>query len=113
MVLAISAAATLWIRHHPVGGRLGNRLAYERGPAGVAAAYGYPLRCLSVTILTADHVYARADFNRLSPCGRYTGNPTAIFRYYAGRWRLSLHAVAYSCPVDSMPVVAQRKLGVC
>src|SRR5690349_2974023 len=32
-----------------------------RGPAGVAAAYGYPLGCMNVKIPAADRTYARAD----------------------------------------------------
>jgi hypothetical protein len=90
-----------------------NSLARERGAAGVAAAYGYPVRCLSVTILAGDSAYARADFNHLRPCGRYTGYPTAIFHYQSGAWRSVLDAVAYSCPVASLPVVVQTELGVC
>jgi hypothetical protein len=88
-------------------------MARERGAAGVAAAYGYPLRCLSVTILAGDPAYARADFNHLRPCGRYTGYPTAIFHYQSGAWRSVLDAVSYSCPVGSLPAVVQTELGVC
>jgi len=45
-------------------GRAVPRLARTKGPAGVAAAYGYPLRCLSVTIPADHRDYARADFSR-------------------------------------------------
>jgi len=87
--------------------------ARERGPAGVAAAYGYPLRCLSITILATDQAYARADFNHLRPCGRFTGYSTAIFHRIMGAWRPVLDATGYVCPVASLPVNVQTELGVC
>ena len=88
-------------------------LTRERGPAGVAAAYGYPLRCLSITILATDQAYARADFNHLRPCGRFTGYSTAIFHRVLGAWRPVLDAAGYVCPVASLPVNVQTELGVC
>jgi hypothetical protein len=87
--------------------------ARDRGPAGVAAAYGYPLRCLSVTILLHDPRFARADFDRALQCGQFTGDPTAIFERVHGWWRPLLDAVAYSCPVRSMPPQVQTELAVC
>lgn len=100
------------------GGRDGGRHgvsagARERGPAGVAAAYGYPLRCLSITISGTDQRYARADFNRMSPCGRFTGYSTAIFLRVMGAWRPVLKVVGYVCPVASLPVDVQTELAVC
>jgi hypothetical protein len=94
-------------------GRAVPRLARTKGPAGVAAAYGYPLRCLSVTIPADHRDYARADFSRTLACGRYTWAPTAIFRRYAGAWYRVLDAVQYRCPLDSMPTTVQVQLGVC
>jgi hypothetical protein len=88
-------------------------LAHLRGPAGVAAAYGYPLRCLSVAILTSNPTYARADFNHRSPCGRYAGYATAVFHYVAHAWRPALEALGYRCPVRTLPVVVQTQLDVC
>jgi len=88
-------------------------MARERGPAGVAAACGYPLRCLSITILATDQTYARADFNHLRPCGRFTGYSTAIFHRVMGAWRPVLDAAGYVCPVGSLPVNVQTELGVC
>ncbi len=82
------------------------------GAAGIAAAYGYPTRCVVVTI-THDGAYARADFSHKSFCGRFAGNPTAIFHRTRGTWRRVLYAVAYRCPVDSIPGVVQRRLAVC
>ena len=55
------------------------------GPAGVAAADGYPLSCLSITTSRGNPAYARADFNRAVPCGRYDGSATAIFHRVGGR----------------------------
>jgi hypothetical protein len=96
------------------GARRGvSALAREPGPEGVAAAYGYPLRCLSVTLVGSDQRYARADFNHVSPCGRFTGYSTAIFLRVMGAWRPVLEAVGYVCPVASLPVHVQAELGVC
>ncbi|MGO9976981.1 MAG: hypothetical protein ACLP01_30110 [Solirubrobacteraceae bacterium] len=83
------------------------------GAEGVAAAYGYPSSCLSVTIAADDPAYARADFDRARPCGRYGGDPTAIFRRIDGAWRPVLDAVTYSCPVPSLPPAVQVDLDVC
>jgi hypothetical protein len=83
------------------------------GPAGVAAAYGYPLRCLSVAIALHDPRFARADFDHAVPCGRYTGFVTAIFRRADGEWVPVLKATSYPCPVRSLPVRVQAELGVC
>jgi hypothetical protein len=88
-------------------------LARIPGPAGVAAAYGYPRRCLSVTISTTDPAYARADFNRGTQCGRFHLYVTAIFRRVDGAWRRALVSVGYSCPVASLPRAVQAQLAVC
>jgi hypothetical protein len=93
--------------------RATNADAREVGAAGVAAAYGYPLRCLSVTFDRRDAAYARADFNHAAPCGRYDGSATAIFHRVGGSWRMAVDALAYSCPVARIPRAVQPKLGVC
>lgn len=97
------------------GDRTGAPVAQSRraGAEGVAAAYGYPPWCLSVTIAAEDPAYARADFDRARPCGRYGGDPTAIFRRVDGAWRPVLDAVTYSCPVPSLPPAVQVDLDVC
>jgi hypothetical protein len=87
--------------------------AHEPGSAGVAAAYGYPLRCLTVTIASADRSYARADYNRVSACGRYDGTATAIFRRVDGEWRPVLDATGYSCPIASLSRAVAAELAVC
>jgi hypothetical protein len=60
------------------------------GPAGVAAAYSYPLACLSVTISPRDPAYATARLDRASPCWRFGDWGVAIFRRVEGAWRLVL-----------------------
>ena len=85
----------------------------QGGATGVAAAYGYPTRCLRVTIASSDHAFARADFDHGSPCGRYTGDPTAIFHVVDGAWRPVLEAVTYPCPAVGIPSAVQRELEVC
>ncbi len=114
----LAAGAVAIIVSSLTGGRAGApgavpALAREPGPAGVAAAYGFPTRCLTVTILSRDPDYARADFNRGSECGRYNGDVTAIFERVGGAWRPVLHAVEYACPVPSLPSAVQAQLAVC
>ncbi len=112
LVVAILATAATLPGDRGGGRHVVRGWARESGPAGVAAAYGYPLRCLSITILIGQR-YARADFNHMSPCGRFTGYSTAIFRRVMGAWRPVLRAVGYVCPVASLPVDVQTELGVC
>jgi hypothetical protein len=88
-------------------------LTRDPGPAGVAAAYGYPLHCLSVTISTRNPAYARADFDRGTQCGRFHLYVTAIFHRADGAWRRALVSVGYSCPVASLPKAVQTQLAVC
>lgn len=83
------------------------------GPAGVAAAYGYPPRCLSVTISAIDRAFARADFNHGSLCGQYAGDATAIFHRVDRVWRPVLDAVSYQCPLATVPPAVQSELGIC
>lgn len=80
------------------------------GAAGVAAAYGHPRRCLTITVLFP---YARADFDRRNMCGRYAGDSTAIFRRVDGAWRTVLDAVLYTCPAAGVPRSVQAALGIC
>lgn len=116
-VAAVSAAAVIVATTSFGGGPArSHRLAAgadEGGPTGVAAAYGYPTRCLSVTIASSDHAFARADFNHASPCGQYAGYPTAIFHVVRGGWRPVLEAVSYPCPATGIPPAVQRELSIC
>jgi hypothetical protein len=93
--------------------RASRAAAGDSGPVGVAAAYGYPLRCLSVTIAPGHRSYARADYNRVSACGRYDGTVTAIFHRVAGEWRPVLDATGYSCPIASLSRAVAAELDVC
>lgn len=111
-IVAVLLATAPWGGDHP---RVSARDARARAPgaAGVAAAYGYPLRCLSVAIALHDPRFARADFDHAVPCGRYTGEVTAIFRRADGAWVPVLDAASYPCPVRSLPEQVQVELGVC
>ena len=106
-VVAIAAAAM-----YDPGGEALNP-AHASGAAGVAAAYGYPLRCLSVTTSSSNTAYARADFDRRSACGRYDWSLVAIFHRAGGLWRPVLETSNYRCPVASLPAAVQRQLSVC
>jgi hypothetical protein len=117
-VFVVLLAVTALVTAVSAGNRYGVRaeispLVHDSGPAGVAAADGYPPRCLSITISAADPSYARADFNHATPCGRYTGYATAVFHRAGGAWRTLLKASEYECPVASIPVAVQADLDVC
>jgi hypothetical protein len=64
----------------------------DAGPAGVAAAYGYPLDCLRVRISAANPAFARAEFDHHGSCGYVSGFPIALFHRFGGEW----HPVLYS-----------------
>jgi hypothetical protein len=93
--------------------RVSPAAARDSGPLGVAAAYGYPLRCLSVTVAPGHRSYARADYNRVSACGRYDGTVTAIFHRVDGEWRPVLDVTGYSCPIASLSRAVAAELDVC
>jgi hypothetical protein len=119
MMLVLVAAASGVLASAVILGETGhahrpiNPLAREAGAAGVAGAYGHHLRCLSITIAPDDSAYARADFNRAVPCGRYAGYATAIFHRVRGVWRPVLDSLHYSCPAAGVPRALQADLGVC
>jgi hypothetical protein len=113
-IAAVVLAVAPWHGDHPPANpRDARARARAPGPAGVAAAYGYPLKCLSVAIALHDPRFARADFDHAVPCGRYTGFITAIFRRADGEWVPVLKATSYLCPVRALPVRVQAELGVC
>ena len=84
-----------------------------RGADGVAAAYGYPLGCVSVTILATDRTYARANLSHVAGCGGITGYAPAIFHYVAGRWRLVPDAIGYMCFRGAVPPAVERGFALC
>jgi hypothetical protein len=99
-----------------VGGgsaRHSDPITARRGPAGVAAAYGYPLGCMRVTIPAADRTYARAELTHAAGCGGITGYAPAIFHYAAGRWRLVPDAIGYMCNRESVPAAVDQALELC
>jgi hypothetical protein len=72
--------------------RIRARLALQHAPglAGVALAYGYPLRCLSIAISGSNPAYATARVEREGHCARYRGYVDASFHRIGGAWRLVL-----------------------
>jgi hypothetical protein len=109
-IAALAAVAAVWL-----GGGRARRIdpVTARGPAGVAAAYGYPLGCMSVTIPAADRTYARADLSHAAGCAGITGYAPAIFHYIAGRWRLVPDAIGYMCNRESVPAAVDRAFELC
>lgn len=116
-VLVIVAAGALIATSLPAESGSGaqgvSARAHEPGAAGVAAAYGYPLRCLTVTFSRVDADYARADVEHTGQCWRYRGDVLAVFKRVAGAWRALLRGGIYSCPVGGMPAAVQLDLAVC
>ncbi len=76
------------------------RPAPDAGPAGIAAAYGPPVRCLSITIAANNPTYARAHVDRRSACARYHGYVNASFHWIGGAWRLVLDEGQLFVPND-------------
>jgi hypothetical protein len=107
---ALAAVVAVWLGG---GGARHADPVTARGPAGVAAAYGYPLSCMSVTIPAADRTYARADLSHAAGCAGITGYAPAIFHYVAGRWRLVPDAVGYMCNRESVPAAVDRAFELC
>jgi hypothetical protein len=56
--------------------------------AALAAAFGYPARCLSIAVSAADPDYAIVHVERTGACGNYRGYVNASFHRVAGAWRL-------------------------
>ena len=114
-IAAITAIVAGGLRagHGGVAPGVTSARAREMGPAGVAAAYGFPVGCLSITLARSDPRYARADFDHATPCGRYAGSTSAIFERSHGAWRVLLISPSYSCPVASLPAAVQAELAVC
>ncbi len=79
----------------------------------LAAAYGYPSACLTITRSREDPSYARVDFNRRRACGRFDWSVAAIFHRAHGSWQPVLEASTYLCPVAGLPVAVQHDLSVC
>lgn len=78
--------------HNPRGIQTSTRAAQAQSAdtAGVAAAYGYPARCLRVTTSASDPTAASARVARTGSCARYRGYVDASFHWIDGGWRLVL-----------------------
>ena len=114
-VAGVGAAVTGALRGGRVGRSSGVVVAGARaaGPAGVAAAYRYPLSCLGVTISASNPAYAGARLDRASPCWRYGVYGTAVFHRVHGVWHLALEVAGSSCPAASLPTAVLAQLAVC
>lgn len=71
----------------------------------IAAAYGYPLECLSITTASSVPDFARAHIDRRGTCARYRGYVNASFHRVGGVWRLVLD--------EGQLFVPNRRLGPC
>ncbi len=74
----------------------------------MAAAFGYPLRCLRVTISAGDPVYARAHVDHSAACARYHGYLNASFHRIDGTWRLILDEGQLFVPNDRLGAARYR-----
>lgn len=111
---ALAATAAIVVTNRATAPRVKAPVtARTPGPVGIAAAYRYPLGCLSVTISQADPAYASARLDRASPCWRYGAYVTAIFSRVRGEWRLALEARSGTCPPLALPPAVQAQLAVC
>jgi hypothetical protein len=113
LVVVISTAGAVWLTNRDTRQSSVNVVAREPRPTQVPAAYGHAPSCLSFTILTSDRTYTRTDSSHRTRCGSYTAYPTAIIQYVSGEWRPVLDAIAYVCPMASLPAGARTQLDVC
>lgn len=96
VLVALAAAGLVAIlvgapRTHPISSDRPNAAgARAAGTGAVAAAFGYPHRCLSITISPADRDYATAHVDHQGQCARYHGYVNASFHRVDGVWRLVL-----------------------
>lgn len=65
-------------------------MTQQDAATAVARAFGYPRRCLSVTVSDTDPNYASAHVNRAGGCANYGGYVNASFHRVGGAWRLVL-----------------------
>ena len=94
------------------GGRAVSAGVADPGPAGVAAAYGYPPACLRVRISAVDPEFARADFARGS-CPLQIAFPTALFHRFGSEWHPMYYAIYFPCRLPLLPAAVQRELIAC
>ena len=60
----------------------------QRAGTAVAAAFGYPERCLRIAVSAADPDFAIVHVERDRACGNYRGYVNASFHRVGGAWRL-------------------------
>jgi hypothetical protein len=60
----------------------------QRASAAVAAAFGYPERCLRIAVSAADPDFASVHVERAGACWNYRGYVNASFHRVEGAWRL-------------------------
>lgn len=120
IVVALVAAVALAlagghaaVRAHPAARAVPGARATAPGAAGVAAAYGYPLGCLIVSIARGDPEYASARLERADPCWRIGVYGVALFRREQGAWRLIAQTAATRCDVRAVPRRVLEPLGAC
>jgi hypothetical protein len=101
------------VRRHPAAHAVPESRATAPGAAGVAAAYGYPLGCLSVSIARGDPEYASARLERADPCWRIGAYGVALFRREHGTWRLIAQTAAARCERRAAPRRVLERLGAC
>lgn len=111
--LVLLGAVSLRSAHRTVPTAVARTRPTAAGPAGVAAAFRYPLGCLAVTIERTTPAYPTATLDRKSPCWRYGVYVTAVFHRLHGEWRLVLEARSSRCPPRSLPAAVRAQLAVC
>jgi hypothetical protein len=89
--VAVAAAVAVVLEAGRTGGATGRVASTQRaGTSAVAAAFGYPQRCLSIAISAADPDYASAHVDHRGACAHYRGYVNASFHRVGGVWRLIL-----------------------
>jgi hypothetical protein len=91
-VMALAALVALMQTGGGTGGGTGavtrpDALPLRAGTA-VAAAFGYPERCLRISVSAGDPDFASVHVDRTGACGNYRGYVNASFHRVGGAWRL-------------------------
>jgi hypothetical protein len=92
VVVAFAGISTYAVQRGRTGaaGGAGADRVHRAGTAAVAAAFGYPPRCLTITISSASPDHATAHLDRGAGCANYHGYVNASLHRVDGVWRLVL-----------------------
>jgi len=87
-VMAVAASVALALTGGGTGAVTRPNAVPQRADAALAAAFGYPERCLRIAVSAANPDFASVHVQRTGACGNYRGYVNASFHRVDGAWRL-------------------------